>query len=74
MDKTIKFLVDEFKPIEIYESESYITLIVENEKDISKKLKNLARKFEINKSLRILTNNELKIFPEDLGVKIYWNL
>ncbi|ABR31679.1 hypothetical protein SU69_09310 [Thermosipho melanesiensis] len=71
MDKTIKFLVDEFKPIEIYESESYITLIVENEKDISKKLKNLARKFEINKSLRILTNNELKIFPEDLGVKIY---
>ncbi|ANQ53072.1 hypothetical protein BG95_00775 [Thermosipho sp. 1063] len=69
--KIIKILIKEFNPVEIYESEEYITLIINDETNIAEKLKQFPKKYEVEKSLRILTTEELEKISEKLGVKVY---
>ena len=73
MSEYIKVLKEIFSPKEIYESKSMITLVIENDNEkIEDKIKLIPQIAQINKTIRIITTNEIECHKfDDLGVKIY---
>lgn len=70
----IEILSNIFSPINIYESDDFVTIVIENDENLEEKIKKTPKNMLPEKTLRIITKEELENNAiKDLGVKLIWN-